>query len=147
MANEQNLIPNEMRTPEERRENARKAGIASGKARKKSKLMRELLNTILDTKLDEHNTQQALKMFPDLDPEQATRGLWFVIDVINILTERDENTKEPKHKDADRLKAFEIIRDTAGQKPVEQQIVAFDESNQLIIDLDDDEGETDDDVE
>lgn len=34
MANEQNLIPNENRTPEERRENARKAGIASGEARR-----------------------------------------------------------------------------------------------------------------
>lgn len=37
MANEQNLIRNEDLTPEQRRENARKAGIASGKARKKEK--------------------------------------------------------------------------------------------------------------
>ena len=43
MANEQNLIPNSQRTPSERRANARKAGIASGKARRKKKTLRELI--------------------------------------------------------------------------------------------------------
>lgn len=37
MANPENLIPNENRTPTERRENARKAGIASGKARREKR--------------------------------------------------------------------------------------------------------------
>jgi hypothetical protein len=46
MANEQNLIPNEARTPEERRENARKAGKASGVARAKKKTLRELAEII-----------------------------------------------------------------------------------------------------
>ena len=46
MANEQNLIPNEARTPEERRANARKAGIASGVARAKKKTLRELAEII-----------------------------------------------------------------------------------------------------
>lgn len=42
MGNEKNLVPNEQRTPEERRENARKAGIASGEARRAKKTTREL---------------------------------------------------------------------------------------------------------
>lgn len=46
MANEQNLIPNEARTPEERRANARKAGIASGIARAKKRTLREIAETI-----------------------------------------------------------------------------------------------------
>ena len=37
MAGIDNLIPNENRTPEERRENAKKAGIASGKARREKR--------------------------------------------------------------------------------------------------------------
>lgn len=37
-----NLVPNEQRTPEERRANARKAGQASGKARRQKKTAREL---------------------------------------------------------------------------------------------------------
>ena len=43
MANEQNLVPNSQRTPSERRENARKAGIASGKARREKKTLREIM--------------------------------------------------------------------------------------------------------
>ena len=42
MANEQNLVPNESRTPEERRELARKAGIASGVARREKKTLKQI---------------------------------------------------------------------------------------------------------
>lgn len=48
MANEQNLIPNEARTPEERRENARKAGVASGKARRQKRTLRSLVLPLAD---------------------------------------------------------------------------------------------------
>lgn len=48
MGNEKNLVPNEQRTPEERRENARRAGIASGEARRAKKTTRELAE-LLDT--------------------------------------------------------------------------------------------------
>ena len=41
MANEKNLKPNSERTPKERKENARKGGIASGKARLAKKTARE----------------------------------------------------------------------------------------------------------
>lgn len=42
MANEQNLIPNSERTPEELREITRKGGIASGEARRRNKTLKEL---------------------------------------------------------------------------------------------------------
>lgn len=45
--NDQNLIRKEDRTPSERRENARKAGIASGKARLRKKHGRELVRALL----------------------------------------------------------------------------------------------------
>lgn len=51
MANEDNLIPNSERTPSERRENARKAGKASGEARRKKRDMKKLLETLLDDKI------------------------------------------------------------------------------------------------
>lgn len=47
MANEQNLIPNSARTPSERRENARKAGKASGEARRAQKTLREYAEFLL----------------------------------------------------------------------------------------------------
>lgn len=48
MANEQNLIPNSERTPSELREQTRKAGIASGKARKRKADLRRMAQEVLD---------------------------------------------------------------------------------------------------
>lgn len=48
MANEQNLIPNSQRSPSEVRENGRKGGIASGKARAERKTLREELLLLLE---------------------------------------------------------------------------------------------------
>lgn len=45
--NEKNLIPNAERTPSERRENARKAGIASGVSRRRKRSMKEAADLYL----------------------------------------------------------------------------------------------------
>ena len=50
--NEENLIPNSERSPEELREMARKGGIASGEARKKKKLFKEALEKQLGQSID-----------------------------------------------------------------------------------------------
>lgn len=86
MANEQNLIPNEQRTPEERRENARKAGKASGKKRRERKTLRKELIELLET----GNTQNKISLAMI---DKALKG---------------------------NIKAFEVIRDTIGEKPKEQ---------------------------
>ena len=48
MPNEQNLIPNNQRTPNEVRENARKGGIESGKTRAKKRDLRLALEMLLE---------------------------------------------------------------------------------------------------
>ena len=48
MANEQNLITGDMRTLEERRELAKKAGIASGKARRQKRDLRECAKLFME---------------------------------------------------------------------------------------------------
>lgn len=45
--NEKNLIQKDQRTPSERRESAKKAGIASGKARREKKAAREMMQELL----------------------------------------------------------------------------------------------------
>lgn len=50
LMNENNLVPNSKRTPMERRENARKAGLASGKARKERSNLRSALKELLAAK-------------------------------------------------------------------------------------------------
>lgn len=60
--NDQNLIPNEMRTPSERRENARKAGIASGKARKEKADLRKLMKMMVDERMAEQDITHAQRL-------------------------------------------------------------------------------------
>lgn len=103
MANEQNLIKNEDLTPEQRRNNASKAGKASGEARRRKKLLRECLEELLEKEMKDKsgNTVSgaealAVKLFK-------------------------------KAMDGD-VKAFEVLRDTSGQKPVEKIMVADVES-------------------
>lgn len=61
MAGADNLIPNEQRTPEERRANARKAGIASGKARKRKANMKKTLEALLVSKVSNPQLSRVLQ--------------------------------------------------------------------------------------
>lgn len=107
--NTENLIPNEERTPEERRENARKAGKASGVARRRKKAMRqaaaELLNmNISDSKAEVTNAiKQRLRAF-GYDPEGATFQDAMLVGVMMRALKGD-------------VRASEFIRDTAGNNP------------------------------
>lgn len=89
MANMDNLVPNEQRTPEERRENARKAGVASGEARRAKKTMRDVLEILLESKAPES-------------------------DKTNIEAMMAKAVLKALNGD---LKAMEFVRDTSGQKP------------------------------
>lgn len=108
MANPQNLIPNEQRTPMQRRANARKAGIASGKARKEKADLRRQLQIWMETEVAkdakgkpitgaEYMTQVAVKQMAKGNP-----------------------------------RFWELIRDTAGFKPVDKVMVA--DVEQSVID-------------
>lgn len=67
MANESNLIQNDKRTPSERRENARKAGIASGESRRKKKSMKQAMNLLLSLPVSEDNMQKLKQLGIDSD--------------------------------------------------------------------------------
>lgn len=95
MANEQNLIPSSERTESERREIARMGGKASGEARRRKKLMKEAFDELLSREYHDRDGNV-------LDGTSALAAKVF-----------------KQAMDGD-LKAFEIIRDTTGQKPVER---------------------------
>lgn len=61
MANEQNLIPNSQRTPEELREITRKGGIASGKARREKKTLKQIGDMIGSLDIKSSKNRQILK--------------------------------------------------------------------------------------
>ena len=100
MANIENLKPftsEQSRT--EAVKNGKKGGIASGEARRRKKLLRECLEELLenDVKDKNGNTMTGAEAMAAKVFQQALKG---------------------------DLKAFEIVRDTAGQKPVEKVVVS-----------------------
>ena len=108
MANEQNLVPNEARTPEERRENARKAGIASGKARREKADLKRQLQVFLEA--------EATK---DKNGEPLTGA-----ELMVKVAVREMAAGNPRF--------WELIRDTAGFKPIDKLQVT--EIDQDVID-------------
>ena len=102
------LTPNEQRTPEEIRRNTSKAGKASGAARRKKRTMQEVAKSLLDSKgeaIPDSIREKALELGIDVDDTKTVRDL--------IL---ESQTKMSLHN----TKAAEFIRDTSGEKPVEQ---------------------------
>ena len=96
MANEQNLrVP----TSSEARENGKKGGIASGEARRAKKSLREALQILMDADLTgtDGKTMTGTEAMAARAFQAALKGDW---------------------------KAWELVRDTAGQKPGERVMVA-----------------------
>ena len=103
MANEENLVPMTDLTESERREMARKGGIASGKARKQKKLMSEVANDILQLPL-KSGTVDEIKNLAEV------RGLNITVQEAILISMVKKALKgDPK--------AAAYVRDTAGQMP------------------------------
>lgn len=95
MANESNLIPQSKRTKEEQRAVASAGGKASAEARRKRKTLREELLALLS----DGDIQERLSLALI---DEAMNG----------------------NKAGSVTKAFEVIRDTVGEKPTEKIMVA-----------------------
>lgn len=100
MAGKDNLI---VPTSEQARENGRKGGLASGEARRNKKLLRDCIDYLLER---EDKTVQHEDGTPMSGAEQLAYNLF-----VKALSETDT---------AKAAKAFEVLRDTAGQKPVDK---------------------------
>lgn len=104
MANEQNLIPGAHKLSVEE---ASKGGIASGKARAEKRDLRKALELLLE------QTYTDKKGVTRTGAQAVTEKLFSEVMKGNV-------------------KAFEVLRDTVGQKPVEKVIMA--EVEQSVID-------------
>lgn len=96
--NEQNLIPNSMRSKSEVRANSRKGGIKSGESRRRKKELKEIIEMMFEKEYAMMEGKNEVKMsgaeaIAMKQMEKALKG---------------------------DTKAFEVLRDTAGQKPVEK---------------------------
>ena len=95
-------------TPEQRRENGRKGGIASGEAKRKKKAIRETLDVLLamPIKSGKYADIEAVKNFAALKGKNINVQEAMVVSMLQRAMKGD-------------VKAAEWIRDTAGQKPVD----------------------------
>lgn len=112
---------------EEAKERGRLGGIASQKTRKKRKQLKELALAILNNGIqDDAQIERIREQLPELNRQDVTWGL-------ALLLKQFE-----KAKDGD-PKAFEILRDSSGQKPVEQQEIGFSNTDRIEVRIDGDE--------
>ena len=93
--NEQNLKPQNKRTKEEQRAIAKQGGIASGEARRKKRDLKLAIQVLLETDIKGKNgeVKSGAEAIAIAQFQKALKG---------------------------DTRAFEVIRDTAGQKPVEK---------------------------
>jgi hypothetical protein len=96
MAGKDNLVP--IRTTEEARERGKNGGKKSGEARRNKKMLRECLEALLEGEVEYNGSKVSISEAMAATAVQAAlRGDW---------------------------KAWELVRDTAGQKPVEKVVTA-----------------------
>ena len=95
-------------TPEQRRENGRKGGIASGEAKRKKKAMRETLDVLLSMRMKNGKFAdiESITSFAALKGKNISVQEAMIISMLQRAMKGD-------------VKAAEWVRDTAGQKPVD----------------------------
>ena len=114
MANEKNLVPfTSEQSHEEAVKNGRKGGIASGEAKRNRKMLRDCIDYLLER-------ENAMVLDADGNPMSGAEQLAYNL-FVKALAEPDT---------AKAAKAFEVLRDTAGQKPVEKV-----QTTQTVVDL------------
>ena len=99
MRNDKNLVPTNKRTVDEAREISKKGGIASGEARRRKRDIRAAMEALLERDYKEKNGEllSGAEAIAIRQMEKALKG---------------------------DTKAFEVVRDSAGQKPVEKVMLA-----------------------
>lgn len=118
MANEQNLIKNSERTPSERRENAKKAGVASGKARRKKANLKKAFETILQADVASPNVKKQLEdlgfdstnemALAMVMMQKAMKGNVRAFEQISKLTTTDAKDTLDKKEQKARIKRLEL---------------------------------------
>lgn len=112
MANEQNLRPP---TTEEARERGRKGGQASAKKRQQNKTFKEIISKFLDGQVSDERLKQQMIDFGFADKEVSNKScavfaLW-------------------KEAIKGNTKAFELLRDTIGEKPQDKVNISGEVNN------------------
>lgn len=91
--NDQNLIPNSQRTPSELREMTKKAGVASGEARRRKRQLGEIANIVGVLKVDKKQ-QKALNEFGVDKEEDMIHDVVLIVEQYKKAEEGDTRAAE-----------------------------------------------------
>ena len=83
--NNENLIPNNKRTPSEVRENARKGGINSGKSRREKKTVKKILSDLLDSDIKDMPQFDEIASKFGVDNKKSVKDLFALICILNTI--------------------------------------------------------------
>lgn len=107
--NTQNLLRPEDLTSEQLRERASKGGKASVEAKRKKKSLRELCGFLMSSKVANNSVKKKIAdFFPELSMDDIDYATAMSVAQIHKAIKGDS-------------KAFEVMRDTSGQKPVDKK--------------------------
>lgn len=107
MPNEENLIPfTSEQSREKAKENGAKGGRASGEAKRRKKSLREQMEMLLSLPVKDPRTKQFIKEL-GISPKEIDNAMAITLAMYQEALKG--NTK-----------AYELIRDTIGEKPVER---------------------------
>lgn len=101
---------------EEAKKRGQKGGIKSGEVRRKKRQLKEILETFLEMDAPPKMKDKALEIIPELDNERLSLKASLVVTLIEKILNGD-------------MKAFELMRDTIGEKPIEKQEITQCENN------------------
>lgn len=115
-----NLVPNEDRTPEQRRANAIKAGIASGKARQRKKSLKEAMDLLLSLPVKDNKVKKQIASL-GIDPDLVDNQMAMVI-------------AQWRQAVKGNTKAYQNIEATVGERPKEN--IAVEDTREKSMKLD-----------
>lgn len=101
---------------EEAKKRGQKGGIKSGEVRREKRQLKEILETFLEMDAPQKMKDKALEIIPELDNERLSLKASLVVTLIEKILNGD-------------MKAFELMRDTIGEKPIEKQEITQCENN------------------
>ncbi len=101
---------------EEAKKRGQKGGIKSGEVRREKRQLKEILETFLEMDAPPKMKDKALEIIPELDNERLSLKASLVVTLIEKILNGD-------------MKAFELMRDTIGEKPIEKQEITQVENN------------------
>lgn len=106
-----NLRPSSQWTEEEKKANGSKGGLIAAENRNRKKLLKEIVQMVLEQRPDKYISDTITKIFPDIPKTEINNKLA----LISVVYQKALNGD---------MKAFEILRDTGGEKPGEKMDIS-----------------------